>query len=343
MQKKITKPSTLLNENGELIHTGYATAPIIKFCRKDVRKKSRLKEWDHYMIYNKDHAVSLTIGKSLNLFLIYVSIINLKEKKVKDKHIIRIVPEKFQLPQDPGKGNIVYKDRFVRLSFKIEGSIRILLLKIYNYKKTADLDISLILYNEPKDSIIIAAPFAGSQKNFYLSRKIVGMKASGYVRYKNDNYGFSPVQSFAVVNWSRGVWPHKTAWQWSAAAGRVNGKFFGFNLWHGSGDTSNATENILFYNGTAHKLENVKFHLPEKAGNDDCLKPWHITSSDNRIDMVFMPDFYRSLIFPIFSFPLSVRHHMFFGKFTGKAVLDDGTAIYLKEIYGFAKTTEFKW
>ena len=49
----------------------------------------------------------------------------------------------------------------------------------------------------------------------------------------------------------------------------VGGVQFGFNNGYGFGDTSRATENMLFYDRTAHKLDQVQFHIPP----DDYLKP----------------------------------------------------------------------
>lgn len=342
MQREITKPSMLLDKKGELIQKGYATSPLLKYRRKNVAKKHRLKEWDYYLVYNKEYAVSLTIAKSISLILIGISIIDLNEGKIINKNTIRIVPKKFQLPQDSRKGNIVYKDKTIKLSFKIEESIRILLLKKYNYKKTADLDISLVLYNEPRDSMVIATPFIEDSKNFYYNRKIIGMRASGYVRYHKDNYGFSPIDSYAILDWGRGVWPYKTTWYWSAAAGKIHGKVFGFNLGYGFGDNTYATENMLFYDGKSSKLDCVTFHIPRKANKEyDYLKPWTITSSDKRIEMVFIPIVDRNLNLPLLL--LSTNQHQVFGKFTGRAILDDGTVIYLKELLGFAERVQNRW
>lgn len=344
MQREITKPAMLLDKNGKIIQKGYATTPILRYCRKYVKKKHRLKEWDYYLIYNKDYAVSLTAGKCMSLFMIWVAIIDLKEHKTINKSIIRITPKKFQLPQNSRKGNIVYKDKFTRLSIIVEGSIRMLLLKKLNYKMAPDIDISLVLYNEPKDSLVFYAPFSGDKSNFCYSRKIIGMRAAGYVRYQGKHFGFSPIDSFAVIDWSRGVWPYKTVRYWGAAAGKIHGKVFGFNLGYGSCDASYATENMLFYDGTASKPDCVTFHIPKNSKNKyDYLKPWTITSSDNRVELVFVPIMDHSLILPVSLLPLSVNRHQVFGKFTGRAILDDGTVIYIKELMGFAERSEYRW
>ena len=71
---------------------------------------------------------------------------------------------------------------------------------------------------------------------------------------------------------------------------RVGGKPFGFNIGYGFGDTSAATENILFYDGKGHKLDDVTFHIPE----EDYMKTWMFTSSDGRFEMEFVPVLDRS-------------------------------------------------
>ena len=53
----------------------------------------------------------------------------------------------------------------------VEDNVRILLLKKYKCNKSSELDISLILYNEPKDSMVIATPFFNDKCKFYYNRK----------------------------------------------------------------------------------------------------------------------------------------------------------------------------
>ena len=63
------------------------------------------------------------------------------------------------------------------------------------------------------------------------------------------------------------------------------GKPFGFNIGYGFGSTSAATENILFYDGKAHKLDDVTFHIPA----DDYCKPWTFSSSDGGLRWTLSP------------------------------------------------------
>ena len=52
------------------------------------------------------------------------------------------------------------------------------------------------------------------------------------------------------------------------------GQALRFQHRYGFGNTSAATENILFYDGKAYKPDDVTFHIPA----DDYCKPWTFSS-----------------------------------------------------------------
>jgi hypothetical protein len=344
MQHKITKPSDLLDKHGELVQKGYATSPLLTYHRKDVARKLRLKEWDYYLIYNDEYAIAITLGKSNLLTLISASLINLtSNKKIITKNVIRLVSnKKLSLPESSETGDIVYQDKEVTLSFRHLDDTRELFLYMKNFTANKDMEISINLTDEPEDSMVIATPFQEDRKGFYYNRKIIGFRASGFIRLNNKTYSFHPNRTYGLLDWGRGVWPYKTTWYWSAAQGMICGNLFGFNLGYGFGDTSAATENMLFFNGIASKLKDVTFHIPK---NECCeyeyIKPWTITSSDHRLEMIFTPILDRSA--NLSAVILSTDQHQVFGKFSGTAILDDDTIIYLNDFLGFAERVENRW
>ena len=167
------------------------------------------------------------------------------------------------------------------------------------------------------------------------------MRASGEVFLGEETYTFQSSDSFGVLDWGRGVWTYKNTWYWSSASGVADGVRFGFNLGYGFGDCSAATENMLFYAGRAHKLSHVKFHIPGKPGREDWLAPWTFTSDDGRFEMDFVPILDRAACTDLKM--LKSDQHQVFGKFTGKAVLDDGTVVRVKDLLGFAEKVSNKW
>lgn len=72
------------------------------------------------------------------------------------------------------------------------------------------------------------------------------MCASGKVMYDGKLYELSPETDFGGLDWGRGVWTYDNIWYWGSGSGEVDGHRFGFNIGYGFGDTSAASENVIF-------------------------------------------------------------------------------------------------
>ncbi len=344
MQHRITQPSRLLDEDGELKQKGYATSLLMEYRREDVKAcRFRLKEWDYYLIQSEGFALALTVANNTYFGLISASFIDLNSRKEKTTGILRVLPGKrLVLPESSETGDIRYGDNRVKVAFLHENGGRHLYMVMKNFDKGTDLKVSVILSEPPRDSMVIATPFKEDRKAFYYNQKIIGMRASGKVIFRGRTYEIKKENSFGLLDWGRGVWTYENTWYWSAGQGLVNGKVFGFNLGYGFGDTTAASENILFYDGTAHKLENVLFKIPQNRKSEfEYMKPWIFTSSDQRFEMKFIPVIDRNAY--LSAVVISSDQHQIFGKFTGKAVLDDGTAIEVKDFPGFAERVTNRW
>ena len=98
-----------------------------------------------------------------------------------------------------------------------------------------------------------------------------------------------------------------------------------------------ASENTLFLDGVAHKIDQVYL---EKDPND-YMKPWVFTSNDGRFEMKFDPILDRAACTDVKL--IKSDQHQVFGRFTGTATLDDGTVIRVRDMIGFAEKVENKW
>ena len=184
--------------------------------------------------------------------------------------------------------------------------------------------------------MVIATPFEKADR-FYYNQKINNMCAAGKILFGSHVYDLNKKPSFAVLDWGRGVWTYNNTWYWGSASGELNGELFGFNIGYGFGDTSAATENMLFYKGKVHKLEEVSFNIPE----DSFMKPWTFSSSDGRFEMDFTPVLDRHSNSNVLL--IQSDQHQVFGYFSGKAVLDDGTVLKLDKFFGFAEKVYNRW
>ena len=223
--------------------------------------------------------------------------------------------------------------------------------------------ISLLNFDEPWEHTSSSISWMTFGKVGFPSTSSKGNVChGGRIHFDGRDYIFDTADSFAVLDWGRGVWTYKNTWYWGSASGMVNDIPFGFNIGYGFGDTSAATENMLFYNHKAHKLDQVTFHIPVKAKQykskgscctgsnivvdtadmtEDYLSPWRFTSNDGRFEMDFLPIIDRHADTDVKL--IRSNQHQVFGQFSGSAILDDGTVIEIKDFIGFAEKVYNKW
>ena len=342
-QHELVKKHPLLDENGYLIEAGYAKSLILDYNRKAIKANSlRIKEWDYYLIYNDEFAVALTIDDNSYMALDSISLIDFKNKwEITTSPMKLFTMGKRNFPASSVAGNIEVHEKGYFLSFINKGNERILSFKMDNFKDGKPIEGNINLKYDGQESMVIATPFKEKKTAFYYNQKINCMPASGKVIFDNKEYIFDPNTSCGTLDWGRGVWTYKNTWYWGSASGRIDNHLFGWNIGYGFGDTSMASENMLFYDGKAHKLSEVKFNIPKVNGKDDFMSPWTFTSDDGRFEMNFTPilDRASNTDFVI----LGSNQHQVFGKFTGTAILDDGTKIEVKDFMGFAEKVANKW
>ena len=343
MQHEIKTPIPLLNEQGNLTQPGYAKRLLPIYDRTKVKGGiTRLKEWDYYYIGNDQFGVALTIADNSYMGLDSISFLSFTDKPWQiTQSPMRIFPMgKTGLPTTSAAGISAIQGKGYAMTFQVTEGKRVLTAHMDNFKEEKPIDIHITLTGEPQESMVICTPFE-KKAHFYYNQKINCMRAEGTVKIGTDTYVFEPDSAFGVLDWGRGVWTYHNTWYWGSASGLADGVDFGFNIGYGFGDTSAASENMLFYAGKAHKLSQVTFHIPMKDGEEDYLKPWKFTSDDGRFEMNFAPVLDRAVCtdFKV----LKSDQHQVFGRFCGKAVLDDGTVVNVKNLMGFAEKVENKW
>lgn len=343
MEQHKLSAGPLLDAQGALCEAGYATSLVKQYDRKCVRGGPlRIKEWDYYLITNGDFGIALTADDNSYMGLVSASFLDFRAARERTKSQMFWLPlGKTNFPATSVSGDVRVETKGAYASFLHEGGKRHLTLYMDNFEGDTPFMADLWLYDEPRDSMVIATPFPEKPAAFYYNQKIIGMRAEGYVEYNGKTYPFAGDRTFGLLDWGRGVWTYDNTWYWGAGQGEVDGHTFGFNIGYGFGDTSAASENMLFYDGIAHKLSQVTFHIPQKSGKDDYLSPWTFSSDDGRFEMDFVPIIDRESLTSA-AVILSDQHQVF-GRFTGKAVLDDGTAVTLKDFSGFAEKVRNKW
>ena len=343
MQHEITTRHPLLDEQGRLIEAGYTKGLLMDYDRKAIKGGAlRIKEWDYYLIANNDYAVALTIDDNSYMGLDGISLLDFRRPWEHTNNVMSFLTlGKRRFPASSSNGDVCSGTKKYSISFKHNVDHRLLSFHMDNFMDGKPIRGEIRLENPQQESMVIVTPFAEKETAFYYNQKINCLPASGSVEFDGQTYIFDKENSFGVLDWGRGVWTYDNVWYWGSASGLADGVPFGFNIGYGFGDTSAASENMLFYGGKAHKLSQVTFNIPMKDGMEDYMSPWIFTSDDGRFEMDFVPIIDRAACTDVKL--ICSDQHQVFGRFTGKAVLDDGKEIYIKDFLGFAEKVHNKW
>ena len=343
MQKRIVTPGPLHDEQGHLIETGYATELIKSYDRNRVAaKRTRIKEWDYYAVCTDRFALAMTIDHNGYMFMDSISLLDFEKNTQITKSVMGLpFMSPRNLPATSAEGNIRISGKGYMLGFDHDGPDRHLSGFMNRFSGNDTIVFDLYLTDAPKESMVIVTPFKDHPEAFYYNQKINCMRTSGMITLGGKEYRCNADDTFAVLDWGRGVWTYDNTWYWGSASGLADGVPFGFNIGYGFGDTSAASENVLFHDGKIHKLSQVKFEIPMKDGREDYMAPWSFTSDDGRFEMSFQPIMDRSAKTNLFV--ICSDQHQVFGRFSGTAVLDDGRKLEIKNLTGFAEKVRNKW
>ncbi len=338
-QNEITEPSDLFDEKGHLLQKGWARKPILKYNKEKIGKKwTRIKEWDHYSILNKDFGFQMTIGDIGYLTQMSYVWLDFKKKERHDKGFFKFFTKSRVLPLSSLEdSDIEFPTKKFKATISTRKGKRILSLEDPTFLDKG-IKGTITLKDDPKfDNTVVVTGYKEDPRLFYYNHKINMMPAEGKIQIGEKSYNFKKETSFGLMDWGRGIWPYKTHWLWGSACGLVDGVPIAFNIGYGFGDLSTHTENVIFYDGKANKIDEVTFHHE----NRDPEKPWKFTSNDDRFNMTLNPLIPNrdKINFGVIYSNSSLIH----GLYSGTIVLDNGEKIQIKEMLGHAEDIYWRW
>ncbi|MHA1912286.1 MAG: DUF2804 domain-containing protein [Candidatus Kariarchaeaceae archaeon] len=336
MQNRITEKIDLLNEKGEITEEGYATDLLWKYDRTKIKASwLRIKEWDYYYILTEEFGLTLTVADLGYIGFAAIAFLDFKTKNVEQMDTMTLFPKgKLGLSSSSKEGDIEFKDKKINIKFIVKKNKRYLYLDSPKFNKVG-INAEVELDDLQDESMVIATSWKENRKKFYYNQKVNCYPASGKVVYGEKEFNFKKDKSFAGLDWGRGNWTYKNRWYWASASGIQNGVRIGWNLGYGFTDRSPASENMLFYDGKAHKLEEVIFEFEEY------MDIWKFTSSDGRFEMKFKPAIDRKSKTNLLI--IKSEQHQVFGYYSGYFILDNGSKIEVNEFLGFAEDVLNWW
>lgn len=331
---ELTSKQKLLAKNGNIANPGWARHMYYMYDRKQVKNANKLKEWDFYQIHFGHIVLQLTMGHVSYASSISATIIDLDNEKRRTigKQIMLRNVFKNKMPTNPEEPNVIrYFSKNLLCQFETTDKNRRLSFTYVTKKGLrAEIDVSLTNMSHFKDKMVIATPFE-KDKQFYLNYKENCFVVNGKCRI--DDMSYQIHNGFGLLDWGRGVWPYKHSWVWGNGGTVVDGKHFGFNIGWGFGDTSQATENMFFYDNKAYKLGAVE---EMKIGDE-----YRYVSEDKRFvfDVEMLYDNFTQTKAVI----VNNSCHQRFGLWCGYVVLDDGGRLYVPPFVAFCEHADNKW
>ncbi|MEG0072197.1 MAG: DUF2804 domain-containing protein [Raoultibacter sp.] len=370
-EHQITRKGPLHNAEGTLAEPGWANTLLLTYDKALIKAPSwRVKEWDYYLINDDQYAVALTLGDLGYMGLLSASLIDFKAATfITTSEIVPLPLGKFNLPTTTEKGVSEFHNKRVSFRYEVAEGVRHIKVHFARFDGRESFDVEATLDEQPRDSMVIATPWAEDPLAFYYNQKILAMRVQGSFKKGKQLHGFSPDNSFGLLDWGRGVWTRDNHWFWACAQGWQEDVFpaeeqeasgedgacgsewhrVGLNLGYGFGDTSAASENMLFIDGEAYKFGVVAFDIPKTEAFDTAqktadryrlLEPWPIHDEEGLIDLVFTPLLDR-IDYQNFGIILSDQHQVF-GEFSGTVIIE-GSPFIIDKLKGSAEVIHNKY
>jgi hypothetical protein len=344
MQNELVTPGKLLSSDGKLSQVGWSPQPVLEcnlenanFYPLRMLQRFRLKRWDYYAIFTPHHFFSATISDLGYAGNIFVYILDFNTGELHEEGLVIPLGKGILLPRDSTSGETVFEDNHAKLHFQVLQGGRHLSVSWPGFHQGRGIDADLMLFQQPDhESMTIVIPI-GKQR-FYYNRKINCLPVEGSIKYGNLTIDVSPGTSLGSLDWGRGVWEYKSYWNWASASGYLpDNRTIGLNFGCGFGDLSAATENCLTLNGRLSKLEQVTFDYDPH----NFMHPWRFASSDERVQLEFVPFKERIAITNLGIIYSEV--HQLFGGYAGSVQLNGGEMIHLDRLIGFAEEHHARW
>ena len=345
VERRIKRKDYLLDDNGYLLDHGYSKTMLTEYNKDNIKKKGRIKEWDYYYVGDNRYGLCLTISNLSYVAVISASVIDFANKEHYDKTSMLFFPKnKDFMPTTSKDGVSELKTKDAYFKFEVKKGKRILsgyYENFYDNLVNNKLSFEIEILNEPKESMVKVTPFK-NKNHFYYNQKINCMAAQGFFTFQGRRYYYDKQSAMATLDWGRGVLPYNSLWYWASMQGTLdNGDKIGFNFGKALGDNTQATENMIFYNGKAHKVSTTAINIQRDGRERNYMGTWTFYSDDGKVELTFEPIVDRYVPFNVVF--IKFIPHQVFGKYSGTLTLDDGTKIQIKNMLGFAERVVNRW
>ncbi|MGH8353336.1 MAG: DUF2804 domain-containing protein [Pseudomonas sp.] len=292
----------------------------------------RRKRWNHWCITTPQWMLSLTVANLDYVGYGAAYFLDLETGRAATHTLLRPFGRGCELPDTPLESHEFCHPRLQIKVSEHPGRLR-LTVAAANFGGQP-LQVALDIQRPAHlDSVNLVVPFAG--QGFHATSRQLGLPANGSVQLGQQHYSCVPGQSFAALDFGRGVWPFRSHWTRAAfaAPGGIAGNF-------GTGWTehSGLSENALWFGGELLHL-NCPVQIEQLPGNGQ--PHWRLSTADQRLALTFSPR-QQHQARPRLG-PLYAHTRQWFGHFDGVLRGPNGERVPVDGALGWLGETHARW
>lgn len=335
-EKEILEGVDLCNKSGALNprSIGWARKPMVN-CNLSghwLRKK----KWNYWGITSPECLFSVTIANLDYMGLVSIYFLDFKTKQFIEKSVMTPFGKGCAMPQVVHE-TVLFDHSKMSVAMIQEKGYTHIVAACKNFNGVA-MKADLKLFSPiGHETLNVVVPW--NEKQFQFTSKQECLPVDGWVQIGDQVYQCQPEESFACLDFGRGIWPYRVKWNWASASGIVNNRSVGLNLGGKWTDGTGSNENCLVVDGKIVKLsEDVLFEYDQR----NFMKQWKIkTSISSRVDITFTPFYER--ISKVNLFILMSEVHQLIGYFSGSITTDRNEIIIIDQLLGWVEEHSGKW
>ena len=296
----------------------------------------RKKRWNYWAVTTPDFLFSITISNVDYLGLVFAYFLDFKTKQYIEKTLSPLFGKGCDMPPGVFK-SLTFSDSKLAASFITKPDKTDIQVECPDFGGSKLSAKFQIMYPKEHQTMSVVIPW--TPRIFQYTSKHNCLPVTGSIKLADKTYKTEDRNSFACLDFGRGVWPYTSQWNWSSFSGRSGMHVIGVNLGGVWTDGTGLTENSLTCDGMLTKLsEDVHFTFD----TSDYMKPWTIaTQKTDRVRLTFTPFYER--IARTDALLLTSGVHQMFGHFDGTITPEGLRPLRVKGLIGWAEDHHARW
>lgn len=296
----------------------------------------RKKLWNYWCFTNRDFLFSITVSNIDYMGLIFAYYLDFNTKIFVEQTIMRPFGNGCNLPPTV-EGDIVFEDAHLSCSFIRENQqthIRVDGDSFGGKPLHANL-----LVSHPKNHETLNVIIPWSKSRFQFTSKQNCLPVEGTIDVNGQSRRYNSEDSYACLDFGRGIWKYACSWNWGAFSGVHSGHTVGVNLGGKWTDGTGMNENGFMVDGILTKLhEDIRWEY----STENFMQPWKLhTSVTDQVQLTFTPFFER--LAKTNALVIRSEVHQMIGRYDGVIITDVGERIEIRDQIGWAEDHHALW